>query len=112
MNALLTEIWAYLQPHLITGIGIIVATFVAQAAAALRRWTGVQISQRHADRLSQAITRAATLALARQLDGDAAKGLVMDYLRETVPEALAAVGPAWPALALRIEASLAEVGRR
>lgn len=72
----------------------------------------MQISQRHADRPSEATTHAATLVVSQQLDGDAAKALVMDYLRETVPEALAAVGPAWPALALRIEAKQVEVMRR
>lgn len=108
MTDFIASLWLILQPHLAELIGLAIAALVAQAVAALRRWTGVQIDQRHADRLSAAINRGVALAMAKQLDGEAARGLVLAYLRETVPDALRAVAPSVEALALRIEASLAE----
>jgi len=110
MTDFVASLWLILQPHLAELIALAIAALVAQAVAALRRWTGVQIDQRHADRLSAAINRGVALAMAKQLDGEAARGLVLGYLRETVPDALRAVAPSVDALALRIEASLAEAG--
>ncbi|SEN18646.1 hypothetical protein SAMN04488103_103315 [Gemmobacter aquatilis] len=105
------SLWLKLQPHLTELIACAIAALVAQAVAALRRWTGIQIDQRHADRLSAAINRAVGLALERQLGRPRARELVVSYLRETVPEALAAVQPSDEALMLRIDASLAEARR-
>lgn len=109
MQDLLSAIWAAILPHLGELLGLIIAALVARAVVALRQWTGVQISQRHADRLSAAIQRGAVLALERQLTGERARALVLEYLRETVPDALRAVAPSEAALSLRADATLAEV---
>lgn len=109
MQDLLTAIWAAFLPNAGELLGLIIAYLVGRAAIAFRQWTGVQISQRHADRLSAAIQRGALLALERQLTGERARALVLDYLRETVPDALRAVAPTEAALVLRADATLAEV---
>ena len=109
MHDFFAAIWGVIQPHLAEVLALIIAGLVAQGVAAVRRWTGVQIGQRHADRLSAAITRAAVLALDRRLTGDAAREMMLEYLRETVPEALAAIAPTPTALDLRAAATLAEV---
>ena len=109
MQDLLTAIWVAILPHMGDLLGLIITALIARAVVALRQWTGVQISQRHADRLSAAIQRGAVLALERQLTGERARALVLEYLRETVPDALRAVAPTEAALALRADATLAEV---
>lgn len=112
MQDLLTAIWASFLPYLGDVLGVIIAALVASAFTLLRRWTGVQIGQRHADRLSAAIQRGAVLALSRQLTGERARALVLDYLRETVPDALRSVAPTEAALSMRAEATLAELRDR
>lgn len=109
MQDLITAIWAAILPHLGELLGLIIAALVARAVVVLRQWAGVQISQRHADRLSAAIHRGALLALERQLTGPRARDLMLEYLRETVPDALRAVAPTEAALTLRADATLAEV---
>ncbi len=109
MQDLIAAIWAIIMPHLGELLALIITALVARAVVALREWTGVQISQRHADRLSAAIQRGAVLALERQLTGERARALVLEYLRETVPDALRAVGATEAALSLRADATLAEV---
>ena len=109
MQDLLSAIWAAFLPYLGDLLSLIIPALLYYAARTLRQWTGVQISQRHADRLSAAIQRGALLALERQLTGDRARALVIEYLRETVPEALRAVAPSEAALSLRADATIAEV---
>lgn len=109
MQDLLIAIWAAFLPYIGDLLALIIAYLVGRAVIAFRQYTGVQISQRHADRLSAAIQRGAVLALERQLTGERARALVLEYLRETVPDALRAVAPTEAALALRAEATLAEV---
>ncbi|MBL8560909.1 MAG: hypothetical protein JNN06_01395 [Gemmobacter sp.] len=109
MQEILTVIWAAILPHLGELLGLIITALIARAVVALRQWTGVQISQRHADRLSAAIWRGALLALERQLTAERARALVLEYLRETVPDALQAVAPSETALSLRADATIAEV---
>ena len=109
MQDLLTAIWAGFVPYLGEFLGLIIPALVYYALRTLRQWTGLQISQRHADRLSAAIQRGAVLALERQLTGERALDLMLEYLRETVPDALRAVAPTEAALSMRAEATLAEV---
>ena len=109
MQDLLTALWAAALPHLGELLGLIITALVARAVVVLREWSGVQISQRHADRLSAAIQRGAVLAMERQLTGERARALVLEYLRETVPDALRAVAPSDAALSLRADATLASL---
>lgn len=109
MHELFTAMWAAFLPHLVEALGVVITALLYCALRALRQWTGVQISQKHADRLSAAIQRGAMLALERQLTGERARALVIEYLRETVPDALRAVAPTDAALALRADATLAEL---
>ncbi|SEN18526.1 hypothetical protein SAMN04488103_103312 [Gemmobacter aquatilis] len=79
------------------------------ASQAVRQWGaahGVQADALRADALSQALERAARLALDRKLTGDAALNLMLGYASEALPDAIAALGASEAALRNRAAAEL------
>lgn len=100
------EIAAILAGVIVTGLMLLLRA----AAQAVRQWGmahGVQADALRADALSQALERAARLALERKLTGDAALNLMVGYVLEALPDTVAALGASGTALRNRAAVELA-----
>lgn len=114
---MLNAILAALAPHIpeIATIlaGVIVTGLMLLLRAlsqAVRQWGaahGVQADALRAEALSEALERAARLAIERRLDREAALNLMLGYVREALPDAIAALGASGTALRNRAAAELA-----
>lgn len=96
-----------LSPYLAELLGGLALLIFSSLRGELKRRTGIELSDKAVRALSDGFERATALALQRQLTGDAAVSLVLDYLRTTLPDSLARVAPTEDALRLRAEASIA-----
>lgn len=106
---MLTEILEALAPHLLEAFMALVTLATGYAVHLFRRWTGIQIEERHRQALHSAIRTAVVALTERGLTGeDLVKG-VKDYLRQSVPDALAWLVPGDSVLSTLIRSKIREL---
>lgn len=84
---------AALNPHMPSIVELIVVPFILGVAIKGARKLGVDIEASHRETLHSALLTAARLAVAKQLTGAAAVGLILDYVRRSAPDALSKLKP-------------------
>lgn len=104
---MLHEIWDAVAPHVLETIGALITLLLGWLTMQARARWGIEIEARHRDALHSAMMTGAQLALDGQLSGDAAKRLVMDYVRASVPDAIRALAASDGILMRMAEAKLA-----
>ena len=100
---------AAVAPLLIDLLAIVLMAALTWAAAWGKRKFGVDIEAKHRDALHSALMTGARLAAARQLTGPGALQLILDYVRKSVPDALATLAPSHAVLTDLADAKLQEV---
>ena len=103
------EIFEAIAPHLFEMLMSLIFLAVTAAAAAIQRWTGVQVEEKHLRALHSAIRTGATVALDKGLSGDALSAAVRAYVSLSVPGAMKALAPSLDVLETLIQAKVAEV---
>lgn len=93
-------------PQLRDLLGVVLMLFLTWAGARFTKRTDIEIEAWHRDALHSALMTGAQLAAARQLTGKAATGLILEYVRHSVPDALAKLSPDAGVLADLAEAKL------
>lgn len=101
-----TGLVAAVTPLLIDLLAIVLMAALTWAAAWGKRKFGIDIEAKHRDALHSALMTGARLAAARQLTGPGALQLIMDYVRKSVPDALAALAPSQAVLTDLADAKL------
>lgn len=96
-------------PLLLQLLSLVVMAVLTWAADAVRRKSGVQIQAKYKTDLHDALMTAARLAAARQLTGQAAMALMLEYAQKSVPDALAALSPPQTVLQDLAESKLQQV---
>ena len=99
---------AAVTPLLIDLLAIVLMAALTWAAAWGKRKFGVDIEAKHRDALHSALMTGARLAAARQLTGLGALQLILDYVRKSVPDALASLAPSQAVLTDLADAKLQE----
>lgn len=105
---MLQEISEALAPYLIEAMMSLVALATGYAAVLLRRWTGIQIEERHRAALHSAIRTGVLAALDKGISGETLVGVVRDYIAVSVPDALRRLAPGDGVLATLIRAKVGE----
>lgn len=100
---------AAVTPLLIDLLAIVLMAALTWAAAWGKRKFGIDIEAKHRDALHSALMTGARLAAARQLTGPGALQLILDYVRNSVPDALATLTPSQAVLTDLADAKLQEV---
>lgn len=106
---MLTEIWEALAPHVLEAIGALITLLLGWLTMQARTRWGIEIEARHREALHSAMMTGAQLALDGDLSGDAAKRLVLDYVRASVPDAIRWLAASDGILMRMAEAKLGEV---
>ena len=99
---------AAVTPLLIDLLAIVLMAALTWAAAWGKRKFGVDIEAKHRDALHSALMTGARLAAARRLTGPGALQLIMDYVRKSVPDAMATLAPSQEVLTDLADAKLQE----
>lgn len=99
---------AAITPLLIDLLAIVLMAALTWAAAWGKRKFGIDIEAKHRDALHSALMTGARLAAARQLTGPSALQLILDYVRKSVPDALATLAPSHTVLTDLADATLQE----
>lgn len=81
------------KPGLLELCSVAITALIGWAVARARARWGIEIAARHREALHSALLTAARLALANQLTGQAAVEMIVDYARQSVPDALASLNP-------------------
>lgn len=84
---------ASVTPMLMEILAIILMAVLTWAAAWAKTKFGVDIEAKHRESLHSALMTAARLAAAKQLSGQTALELILDYAKKSVPDALASLRP-------------------
>ncbi|MBD9528959.1 hypothetical protein [Paracoccus sp. PAR01] len=95
-------------PHVLEIVSIGLTAVIGWGAAKARQKWGIEIESKHRDALHSALMTGARLAMARQLTGAAAVGVVLDYAKKSVPDALAYLKPGLEVLDLLAASKLNE----
>jgi hypothetical protein len=98
-------------PGLVEILGVVLTGLIGWAANVARQKWGIEIEVRHREALQSALLNGARLALARQLTGAAAADLIIGFVRQSVPDALAALRPSVETLEILAGAKLEEAIR-
>lgn len=101
-------LFAAVTPLLIDLLALVLMAALTWAAAWGKRKFGIDIEAKHRDALHSALMTGARLAAARQLTGPGALQLIMDYVRKSVPDALATLAPSQAVLTDLADAKLQE----
>lgn len=96
-------------PQLLEILATILSFVLIWAGARFTKRTGIEIKARDRNTLHSALMSGARLAAARELTEKAALGLIIDYVRQSVPDALSKLTPPQAVLADLAEAKLQEV---
>lgn len=94
MASPLGDMMTAITPGLIEIIGVLLTGIVAWVAAKAREKWGIDIEARHREALHWALFSGAQLAMANELTGKAALELVLHYVNQSVPDAIASLNPA------------------
>lgn len=108
---MLEEILEAILPHIIEAFMALVTLATGYAVVLFKRWTGIQIEERRRQALHSAI-RTGVLALTdRGLSGEELVEGVKDYIRQSVPDALAALVPGDGVLSTLIKSKVRELAK-
>ena len=83
-----TELWEALAPSFIEALGAIITLMFGWLSVTLHRKWGIEIEARHREALHLALMTGARAAIDGNLSGVQARSMVMDYVRQSVPDAL------------------------
>lgn len=75
-------------PFLMEIVSIIVLALIGWASAWAKRKFGIDIEAKHRTALHSALMSGALLAVHRQMTGDAAVRIILDFARKSVPDAI------------------------
>jgi hypothetical protein len=106
-----TEIIEAMAPHLVEMLMALVSLATGYAVVLFRRWTGIQIEERHRQALHSAVRTAVVALTDRGLAGNDLIEGVKDYLHQSVPDALAYLVPGDGVLSTLIKSKLREIVR-
>lgn len=81
------------MPHILEIFGVLLTGVITWAANTARQKWGIEIEARHRDALHSALMTGARLAAANKLTGQTAVNMVLDYVAQSVPDALAKLAP-------------------
>lgn len=98
------ELWEAAAPGLIEIVMGIVGLATGYATLLIRRKFGIEIEERHRQRLHEAIRNGLVAMADRGLQGEDMVDAVTDYLRQGVPDALKALKPTDSVLSTLIRA--------
>lgn len=106
---MLQEILEAVAPHLIELFMALVSLATGYALVLIKRYTGIQIEEKHRLALHSAI-RTGVLAMASNgLQGQALVDAVKDYVRASVPDALAYFVPGDGVLSTLIKSKIKDI---
>lgn len=88
-----TGLMAAVLPYIMDILAIVLMAALTWASAWAKRKFNIDIEAKHRDGLHSALMTGARLAASRQLTGQAAIALIVDYVRKSVPDALASLKP-------------------
>lgn len=103
-----TGLMAAVLPYLLDILAIVLMAALTWASAWAKRKFNIDIEAKYRDGLHSALMTGARLAASRQLTGQAAIALIVDYVRKSVPDALSSLKPSSTVLQDLAEAKLAE----
>lgn len=106
---MLAEVFEAVAPHLLEAFGAIVTLAVGWLSVTLKRKLGLDIEAQHRAALHSAMMTGAQMAMDGKLSGDAAKRLIVDYVRSSVPDAIRALSAPDGVLMRMAEAKLSLV---
>lgn len=66
--------------------------FAGIAVVAIRRWTGIQIEEKHMRALQSAVLNGVRLAIEGNLTGENLRRAAIQYIKQSVPDALDSLG--------------------
>ncbi|MDF3606146.1 hypothetical protein PE067_08395 [Paracoccus sp. DMF-8] len=87
------DIITAITPGLVEILGVLLTGIIAWAASKAREKWGIDIEARHREALQSALMTGARLALANELTGKAAINLILNYVRQSVPDAIGTLNP-------------------
>lgn len=89
------EVTASLAELLVAVIGLILTVALPILSARIYRWTGVRIEEKHMKALHEAISTWAYTAVTRGVNPASREAYddLLNYLKQSVPDALKALGP-------------------
>ena len=106
-----TEIWEALAPSFIEALGALITLLFGWLSVTLHRKWGIEIEARHREALHSALMTGARAAVDGNLNGVKARSMVMDYVRQSVPDALRYLTASDSVLMRLAEAKLRQVGK-
>ena len=106
-----SELMEALAPHLVDASMAVVSLATGYVVILIRRYTGIQIEERHRQALHSAIRTAVVAMTERGLTGEDLVKAVKDYVRQSVPDALAWLVPGDGVLSTLIKAKVRELAR-
>lgn len=85
----------FLAPHLFEVLGLIFTALIGLAVKRLRDWTGIEIEEKHQRALHAALMTGARAAIMRdaQISREMVVREAIEYAKESVPDAMAALKP-------------------
>lgn len=104
-----SEVINTVTPELLKILSVVLMFMLGWVLQWVRAKTGIDVQARHRESMHSALMTAARLAAARQLTGDAAMALILDYVRKSVPDALASLQPSPAVLKDLAESKLQQV---
>lgn len=75
-------------PGLLELMSVAITALIGWAVAKASKKWGIEIEAKHREALHSALMNAARLALSHQLTGDKAVSMIVDYARQSVPDAI------------------------
>lgn len=100
------------MPDVLKIVSVVLMFILGWVLKWIRAKTGIDIQAAHRESMHSALMTAARLAVARQLTGQAAMSLILEYVRKSVPDALASLKPSPDVLKelaeSKLQAALAE----
>lgn len=103
------EVLEAILPHLIEAFMALVTLATGYVVVLFKRWTGIQIEERRRQALHSAIRTGVLALMDRGLYGEQLIEGVKDYIRQSVPDTLAALVPGESVLATLIKSKIREI---
>lgn len=106
---MLEELKEALAPHVFEAIMSLITLALGYGTLLIRRWTGIQIEEKHMRALHSALRSGVLIGVERGLDKDALVQVAKDYARQSVPDAIRYLVPGEGVLESLILAKVQEV---
>lgn len=82
------ELKEALAPHIVEVVMSLVTVLLGYATVLLKKWTGIQIEEKHRQALHSAIRTGVQMGLDKGLDRKMILGVAKDYAKTSVPDAI------------------------